>query len=73
MKKAEFLMAFLMAVFSLYIMWKSTELEIGWIPNQGPGGGAFPFWLGVGMLFCCILIIIGQIRKTDDRCSLLSG
>lgn len=66
MKQAEFLMAFLMAVFSLYIMWKSTELEIGWIPNQGPGGGAFPFWLGVGMLFCCILIIIGQIRKTDD-------
>ena len=43
MIRAEYTMAALMAAFSLYTMWKSAELEIGWIPNQGPGGGAFPF------------------------------
>ena len=67
MKRAELFMATLMAVFSLYIMWKSAELEIGWIPNEGPGGGAFPFWLGVGMLVCCMLIFIGQFRRADEH------
>ena len=41
MRKAELIMALVMAVFSVYIMWKSTELPIGWIPEEGPGGGAF--------------------------------
>jgi hypothetical protein len=58
-------MATLMAAFSLYTMWKSAELEIGWIPNEGPGGGAFPFWLGVGMLICCMLIFTRQFRQVD--------
>ena len=51
MRVAEFVMAFFMGLFSLYLMWKSTELPIGWIPNEGPGGGAFPFWLSFGMFF----------------------
>ena len=59
-------MATLMAAFSIYIMWKSAELEIGWIPNEGPGGGAFPFWLGLGMLICCILTFIGKLRQSDE-------
>ena len=67
MRRAEYIMAAVMAAFSLYTMWKSAELEIGWIPNQGPGGGAFPFWLAVGMLVCCILIIVRQLRRTDEH------
>ena len=58
MRKAELVMAVVMAVFSLYLMWKSAELPIGWIPDKGPGGGAFPFWLSLGMLLCCGAIII---------------
>ena len=58
MRKAELVMALVMAVFSLYLMWKSAELPIGWIPEEGPGGGAFPFWLSLGMLLCCVAIII---------------
>lgn len=45
-----------MALFSAYLIWKSTELSIGWEPGEGPGGGAFPFWLAVGMLITSILI-----------------
>jgi hypothetical protein len=40
---AELAMAILMGVFSLYLMYKSAELPIGWIPDEGPGGGAWPF------------------------------
>ncbi len=57
MRKAELTMALVMAAFSLYLMKKSAELPIGWIPGDGPGGGAFPFWLSLGMFVCCLLII----------------
>ena len=63
MRVAELVMAIAMAVFSLYLMWKSAELPIGWIPGEGPGGGAFPFWLSAGMLACCIAIIIRWVMR----------
>ena len=49
-------MALVLALLSVYLMWKSSELPIGWIPDEGPGGGAFPFWLSAGMLACCVCI-----------------
>ena len=65
MRLAELVMAVVMAIFSVYLMWKSAELPIGWIPQEGPGGGAFPFWLAAGMLACCIIIIVRWIRRTS--------
>ncbi len=61
-RKAELAMAVAMACFSIYLMLKSAELPIGWIPDEGPGGGAFPFWLASGMLICCVLIILRWLR-----------
>ena len=55
-------MAVAMAIFSIYLMVKSAELPIGWIPDEGPGGGAFPFWLSSGMLLCCIWIIVRWLK-----------
>ena len=69
MRVAELVMAIAMAVFSLLLMWKSTELPIGWIPGEGPGGGAFPFWLSAAMLLCCIAIIVRWVlnkREADE-------
>lgn len=66
MRRAEFIMAAIMAAFSIYLMWKSAELPVGWIDGEGPGGGAFPFWLAAGMLICCILIIIRWYRRDDE-------
>ena len=63
MRIAEFVMAIVMGVFSIYLMWKSAELPIGWIPDEGPGGGAFPFWLSAGMLLCCIAIIVRGVLR----------
>lgn len=65
MRKAELVMALVMAVFSAYLMWKSAELPIGWIPEEGPGGGAFPFWLSAGMLLCCVWIVARWVRRTS--------
>ena len=56
-------MALFMAAFSLYIMWKSAELPVGWIEGEGPGGGAFPFWLAAGMLVCCGWIVLRWARR----------
>jgi hypothetical protein len=65
MRVAELVMAVVMAIFSAYLMWKSTELPIGWTPGSGPGGGAFPFWLSAGMLACCAWIIVRWVRRAS--------
>jgi len=56
MRQGEISLAGLLALFSLYLMWKSTELPIGYIRGQGPGGGFWPFWLSFGMLLSCVAI-----------------
>ncbi len=56
MRQGEISLAGLLALFSLYLMWKSAELPIGYIAGQGPGGGFWPFWLSLGMLLSCGVI-----------------
>lgn len=76
MRRAEFVTAFLLGIFSLYIMWKSGEppswdpsvqrfANIGMIDGEGPGAGWWPFWLGLGMLLSCIWIMINCWRRTS--------
>ena len=67
MRMAELAMGVVMGVFSLYLMWKSAELPIGWITGEGPGGGAWPFWLATGMLLCCIAIVIRWARRMTPQ------
>ena len=58
-------MAGLMAALSIYLMWKSAELPIGWIDDEGPGGGAFSFWLAAIMLGCTVWIMINWVRRSS--------
>ena len=69
MRIAELLMAIVMACLSAYLMWKSSELPIGWIPDEGPGGGAWPFWLSAIMLVCCLVTIYRWFRRTGPIAS----
>ncbi len=62
-RTAELLMAITMGAFSIYLMYKSTELEIGWIEDEGPGGGAWPFWLSAVMLISCLGILYNWFRR----------
>jgi len=66
-RTAELLMAIIMGVFSVYLMWKSAELEIGWVPGEGPGGGAWPFWLSAGMLICCAATLFRWFMRTTPQ------
>lgn len=65
MRVAEFVMAIVLAALSLAIMIKASELPVGWIRGSGPGPGAFPFWLGAGMLLCCAAIIVRWFRRSS--------
>jgi len=58
MRRSEIVTAGLLALFSLYLMWKSTELEVGYVSGEGPGGGAWPFWLSGVMLVCTLVIML---------------
>jgi putative tricarboxylic transport membrane protein len=62
-RTAELLMAITMAAFSIYLMVKSYELPIGWVQDEGPGGGAWPFWLSAILLISCVGIVINWLRK----------
>jgi len=56
-RTAEIVMAILLALCSIGLMVKSAELRIGWVPERGPGSGAWPFWLSAGMLLTCLATI----------------
>lgn len=66
-RTAEILVAFILAIMSAGIMWKSTELNIGWVRGSGPGGGAWPFWLATGMLLSCIWTIVRWFRGVTPQ------
>lgn len=65
MRKGEIITAFILGIFSVYLMWKSGEppawnpdvphfANIGFDDTSTPGSGFWPFWLGVIMLASCI-------------------
>ena len=62
MRRAEIITAGVLALFSVYLMWKSAELDVGYIRGEGPGGGAWPFWLAAVMLVCTGLIMLRAVR-----------
>jgi len=65
MRLGEIVTAGVLALLSIYLMWKSTELEIGYIKGEGPGGGAWPFWLSGIMLVCCGVIAYNWAKRTS--------
>ena len=69
MRRAEIVTAVVLALFSLYVMWKSGQpawegipwfSNIGYVRGEGPGTGFWPFWLatlqsGVGLVLLSVL------------------
>lgn len=66
-RAAELLMGFLTLALSIAIMVKSTELTIGWVPERGPGAGAWPFWLAGGMALASIATIIRWFQRATPE------
>ncbi|NNE22316.1 MAG: tripartite tricarboxylate transporter TctB family protein [Rhizobiales bacterium] len=65
MRRAEIITAGVLALLSIYMMWKSTDLDVGYISGEGPGGGAWPFWLAAVMLVCTGVIAVNWARRTS--------
>ena len=66
-RTAEILMAALMALASIGFMVKSAELNIGWVPERGPGAGAWPFWLAAIMLLSCLATIWRWFKRATPE------
>ena len=62
-RTAELLMVIAMAALSIYFMVEAYKLPIGWIPDEGPGGGFWPFWLSAIMLLSCVGIFYNWVTK----------
>ncbi len=79
MRIAELVTAILIALSSLYLMWKSGEGP-SWDPtavryaniginvdNAGPGSGFWPFWLSLAMLIAAFVVAVNwYFRKTPE-------
>jgi putative tricarboxylic transport membrane protein len=57
-RTAELLIAIALALLSIGFIAKSLELNIGWVQGRGPGSGAWPFWLSLGMLGASVLTMV---------------
>lgn len=62
MRLADILCATGLLILAALVAWESWQLNIGWGLN-GPEGGFFPFWLAVGLLVCCLVIVIQAVRS----------
>lgn len=65
-RQADLLGSIALAIFSVYLMAESAKLPIGFIAGEGLGGGAFPFWLSLGMLVCCFWNIINWTARKSE-------
>jgi putative tricarboxylic transport membrane protein len=66
-RTAELLMAIALTLLSLAFMYKSAELNIGWVQGRGPGAGAWPFWLSVGMLLASLATLYRWYRRVTPE------
>jgi len=62
MRKAEVACALTLMLFAGYTLLAATALPVGWVADEGPGGGAFPFWLSLVMLICGAGILVQTLR-----------
>lgn len=67
MVMAERAIAAALMLLSAYFMWHATVLPIGWVEYQGPGGGAFPFWLSAVMLIAAAGVFLRTLRPAFAR------
>jgi len=65
MRLGEIITAGILALFSIYLMVESANLDIGYIQGEGPGGGAWPFWLSAIMLISTGFIAYNWYRRTS--------
>lgn len=62
MRKAETIVAVVLALFGLVMIRQALKLPVGWT-GSGPGSGFFPFWLSVGATLLAAVIATQSLRE----------
>jgi len=57
-KRAEIVVAVILALCSVALMYKSAQNRITWNTEENMGAGFLPFYLSMGMFVCTVLTII---------------
>ncbi len=65
MRLGEIVTAGVLALLSIYMMYKSTDLGFGYVRGEGPQGGFWPFWLAAIMLACTGWIAMNWYFRTS--------
>ena len=63
MRKANLWVAVFLFLIGAIVMYDAVRLGWRWDPGFGPGAGYLPFYLSLGVLVCCGIIIIKQLRQ----------
>ena len=63
MRLGEIVTAGVLALLSIYLMYKASVNGIGYTVGTGPQGGFWPFWLALGMLVSTGFIALNWVRR----------
>ena len=64
MQRADRIVAIGLIFVSLGVAWKATELPVGILPKEGPGGGFLPFWLSLGIAAVSLMVLIQSLLSS---------
>lgn len=67
MRNGEIITAGVLALLSIYLMYKASLNGIGIVAGSGPQGGFWPFWLAVGMLISTGFIAYNWLRRATPQ------
>ena len=67
MNRADKNIALALMGLSLYFMWHARALPIGWVPEDGPGGGSFPFWLSAILFLSALGVFVTALRTSGEK------
>jgi hypothetical protein len=67
MRNGEIITAGVLALLSIYFMFKASANGIGFVEGTGPQGGFWPFWLSLGMLISTIGIAVNWARRATPQ------
>jgi putative tricarboxylic transport membrane protein len=65
MRLGEIVTAGVLALLSIYLMYKASANGIGYTVGTGPQGGFWPFWLALGMLVSTGFIALNWVRRVS--------
>lgn len=67
MRRGEIITAGILALLSIYLMFKASANGIGFVAGTGPAGGFWPFWLSFGMLISTGFVALNWVRRASPQ------